>query len=129
MQLLSSNSNPSYLTHLYSTACFLWNLLTWVSCTSEVLISWDVQTDLLASKISITEEGYIPVVHSITYSGCGTMLGVLFQGHNISVITTYNVLSNTPIHSHPVEGLLAGTIWTHSEYVQSAVLGSGFITI
>jgi len=105
------------------------HLLTWVSRTSEVFISWDVQTGLLASKISLTEEGPIPAVHSITYSGCGTMLGVLFQNHNISAISTYNVLSGTPIHSHPVEGLLAGTIWTHDEYVQFTVLGSGSITI
>ena len=105
------------------------HLLTWVSRTSEVFISWDVQTGLLASKISITEEGSMAAIHSITYSGCGTMLGVLFQNHNISTISTYNVLSGTPIHSHPVEGLLAGTIWTCGECVQFAVLGSSSITI
>ena len=105
------------------------NLLTWVSRTSEVFISWDVQTGLLASKISITEEGPIPAVHSITYSGCGTMLGVLFQNHNISAISTYGILSSTLICSHPVEGLLAGTIWTHGEHAQFTVLGSGSITI
>jgi len=105
------------------------HLLTWVSRTSEMFVSWDVQTGLLASKISITEEGPIPAVHSVTYSGCGTMLGVLFQNHNISTINTYNVLSSTPIHSHPVEGLLANKIWTHGDYVQFTVLQSESVTI
>ena len=105
------------------------HLLTWVSHTSEVFVSWDLQTGLLASEISITEEGPIPKVHSITYSGCGTMLGVLFKNNDISTINTYSVLSNSPICSHPVEGLVAGTIWTHGECVQFTIFGSGSITI
>ena len=104
------------------------HLLTWVSSTSEVLISWDIQTGLLVSKIPITEEP-TPTVHSVTYSGCGTMLGMLFKNHNNSAITTYNVISNMLIHSHPVEELVVGAIWTCGEYVQFTTLGSGSITI
>ena len=104
-------------------------LFTWISSTSEIIISWDLQTGLMVSSIPITEEGPVLKARSITYSGCGTMIGVLFKKHNVSVIRTYNVLIGTPIYSHPVEKLVSDIIWTHGEGIQFTAVGSGSITI
>jgi len=99
------------------------------------LISWDLQTGVLASAIS-AEEGrhYNP----ITYSLCGTMFGVLIYSSNNPVIYsfddatihTYNALSGTRICSHPViKVLVGGGIWTHGERIRFATKTSRSITI
>jgi WD40 repeat protein len=68
-------------------------LLTWVG--SGVAISWDVHTGVAVSKITI-DKGF---AHSITYSVCGTMFGVLFSGAgNSTAIGTYHVHPSTPTH-------------------------------
>ena len=79
-------------------------LLTWTGASPESFVTWDLQTGVLASVISPTykrdHHGYL----SVAYSVCGTMLGVLVECNRSLVISTYNVLSGTHIHSYPVNG-------------------------
>ena len=62
----------------------------------------------------------------MSYSGCGTMLGVLFDNNTI---TTYNTVSGIHISSYSIPKPIAGTIWTHSECLRFATVESGSITI
>jgi len=100
-------------------------LLMWLGGDPRVFTSWDIQTGVQASEIPI--EGP-PHARSITHSGCGTMLGVLFHG-NPSVINTYDTISGTLMHCHSVEGVRAGTFWTHDNCVRFTTFRPGFITI
>ena len=109
---------------------FVWNkflfspdghLLTGCSSSPNCIVSWDLQTGGPISDIDI-EIG----CRSMSYSGCGTILGVLSRDNNI---TTYNILSGTQISSHSVPESVDGTIWTCGEYIQFAIAGSGSIDI
>ena len=92
-------------------------------------ISWDLQTGVPVSRISI-EWGNPPIrACSTTYSICGTMFGVLFKDENVSAIGTYNVLSSACIHHHPIEGEVIKMIWTHGECVQFATFVPGSIIV
>jgi len=62
----------------------------------------------------------------MSYSGCGTMLGILFNGN---IISTYNTISGICISSHSVLESVAGEIWTHGECLQFVTVESGSITI
>ena len=103
-------------------------LLTWVSFGGREFVSWDVQTGVLVSKISIEEKSALNV-HSITHSWSGTMFGVLSQDCSSTSIDTYNTPSCTPICNHQIKGLVIGTIWTCGECLQFATLQPGFITM
>jgi len=61
----------------------------------------------------------------MTYSGCGTMLGGLFDLE----IIIYNVLSGAQISSHSVNGWAVDTIWTHGKNLQFATTKPGSIAI
>ena len=63
----------------------------------------------------------------MTYSGCGTMIGLLFM--EVATITTYNILSGTRISSHSVKQATTPTIWTHDECLRFATMESTSITI
>jgi len=111
--------------------------------------SWDLQTGVPAGIISseqwererhdLEDSSYVggrggvtrsPL--SITYSGCGTMFGILFKRHNndhTTVITTYNVLSRASVGTYPVERPAAHMIWTHGECIRFAAFRPGSITI
>ena len=85
------------------------------------ITSWDFQTGGLISNIEVP--GWCS---SITFSGCGTMIGGL-SGQDTIVI--YNVLSGTQISSHSVQGSAIKPIWTCGEYLQFATIEPELITI
>ena len=90
------------------------HLLTGCSWDYDCIASWDLQTGGPISDFNIETKCL-----SMTYSGCGTMLGVLSQGYTI---TTYNILSGTQISSHSVPESVHDTIWTCDEYIQFATV-------
>ena len=99
------------------------HLLTGYSHMQNYIVSWDLQTGGLISNISMRGCGYHS---SMTYSGCGTMLGILFvMGH----IAIYNVLSGIKISSHSVQSPIVSTIWTYGECLQFATVNPGYIII
>ena len=62
----------------------------------------------------------------MTYSECGTVLGVLF---NTNTIVTYNTSSGIQISSHSTQQSTTITIWTLGKHLQFATVESGFIII
>ena len=90
------------------------------------IASWDLQTGGLISNLVIDGKGRYYM--SMTYSGCGTMLGCLFVEDDFSVLCTCNTLTSTNIASHSFKGKARG-IWTHGEFLQFAVLEDGGVTI
>ena len=92
------------------------------------LISWDLQTGVLVSAISLEQQTYPLYQSSVTYSASGTMLGVLHYSDYDSAIYTYNVFSGIHLCSHSFNGS-ALNIWTHGECLQFAMVGTGSITI
>jgi len=81
-----------------------------------VITSWDLQTGVRADNILTGEPLRAP---SITHSGCGTMLGVLFKDEDKApTINTYNMISGTLMFRHPVEGTDTGSIWRHGDCVR-----------
>jgi len=97
------------------------HLLTGYSHRYDCIVSWDLQTGGLISNISKCYP-----CESMTYSGCGTMLGGLFYG---GVIIVYNILSGAKISSHSVNELAVDTIWTHGKNLQFATMKPGSIAI
>ena len=68
------------------------HLLTGYSCQLNCIVSWDLQTGGVISNVSTQEYG---LCDSMSYSGCGTMLGNLFG----SKIIIYNVLSGLIVNA------------------------------
>ena len=105
-------------------------LLTWfgygAGSKRGKLISWDLQTGVRVSYIS-TEEGRGHC--QITYSACGTMIGILSYSFSDTTIDTYNALSGACISSHLIEGVVSGEIWTHGEHLRFATMALGSITM
>ncbi|KAF9642890.1 hypothetical protein BDM02DRAFT_3192519 [Thelephora ganbajun] len=87
-------------------------LLTSHSVNPTKFISWDLQTGILVSAISLGRWDYRTKCFSITYSACGTMFGALI-GHT---------------HTHRVEWRAVENIWTHGECLRFAVEKPRFIT-
>ena len=106
-------------------------LLTWLGRTSGNFISWDLQTGVPVSEITVGEGRSAQEARSITYSECGTMFGVLFKGRNATAIGTCKVSHSpeTQICYHSVEGPVIDTIWTHGECVRFATLEPWVINI
>jgi len=118
-------------------------LLTRLSEEPEEFISWDLQTGVPAGVISSDEaererhypgdhrerDRFTPEALSITYSGCGTMFGVLFKRRDVAVIVIYNVLSSASTGYYPVTGPVANIIWTHDRSIRFATFGPGSMTI
>ena len=86
------------------------------------LVSWDIQTGGLLSKISIQKHSHC---HSVSYSGCETMIGSLI-GHGNYTISIYNVLSGTFISSHIISHAVEA-LWTLGKYLQFATVEPGSI--
>jgi WD40 repeat protein len=103
-------------------------LLTWFVDSPEELISWDLRTGVQLSVIPLEPVSSIKECFSLTYSECGTMLGVVSSGDETPTISVYNVLSGTYRYSHRTGGVF-GEIWTHDECVRYATLEPEFITI
>jgi len=97
------------------------HLLTGYSWDPKCLVIWDVQTGGPINNISTSWHPGL-----MSYSGCGTMLGVLSDR---GTITTYNTISGTQLSSHSVPKPITGTIWTCGECLQFATVESGSITI
>jgi len=99
--------------------------LVWFSDTSEVFTSLDFQTGVQIGEIP-TEEHPL----SITHSGCGKMLGVLFEDHDHypSAINIYNIFSSTLIYRHPIERMYTDKIWRHDDCTRFITAGPGSIT-
>lgn len=129
--------DPVTLNQLYTLSCtavmILWTmivfspdscLLSGYSCVDNCIISWDLQTGGQISRIYTNETGQ--QCYSMTYSGCGTMLGGLFDKINIVI---YNILSGTCISSHSVQQSIVETIWTCGDYLQFATMEPESITI
>ena len=110
-------------------------LLTWFGYYNESsnprIITWDLQTGVVVSSIS-TEQEKASQGSSVTYSACGTMLGVSFHNSDNPddyTLSTYNTLSGTHIYSHSVKGEISNNIWVCGEHLQFATIGTGFVTI
>jgi len=99
------------------------HLLTGYSYRSDCIVSWDLQTGGLISNIDTSGTN---TCSSMSYSGCGTMLGGLFDKE---IIIIYNVLSGAQISSHSVNELAVDTIWTHGLNLQFATMKLGSIII
>ena len=97
-------------------------LLTGHDWMGDHIVSWDIQTGGLISDIST--QGHREC-KSMSYSGCGTMVGCLFA-RNIIIC---NVISGTYIYSHSVQQPNIRFIWTHGEFLQFAVVESRSIII
>ena len=128
------------------------HLLAQLSVRPGAFISWDLQTGAPISTIPLEqgrqrqfypissfqcqEERNTGVAASVTYSGCGTMFGVLFKSYDTNVIKsydtnvikTYKVVSGKQIYSRSV-GHIIGEIWTHGECLGYATLKRQTITI
>ena len=112
------------------TRCLIFSpdtsLLTWIGQDPDWIISWDVQTGVLVSTISLESMGDY---HSVTYSTCGTMIGLHSCNTSTSTISTYNILSGTHIYSHSVKRLKLEDVWTHGKCLRYGVMKSRTITI
>jgi len=118
----------------------------------EASTSWDLQTGVPAGIISseqyewerhhAEDSSYVEEMEevtrralSITYSGCGTMFGILFEYYDdcnsvvAAVITTYNVLSRASVGSYRVARPVDDMIWSHGECIRFAAFGLWSITI
>ena len=103
------------------------HLLTCVGIDAVDLISWDLQTGVSVSTISLeVKKG---TVRSLAYSPCETMVGVLSLSTGTATICTYNILSGTHIYSHQIQGQDLYGIWTDGENLQFSTFGLGTITI
>ncbi|KAF9791870.1 hypothetical protein BJ322DRAFT_1148662 [Thelephora terrestris] len=90
------------------------------------IVSWDLQTGGLICNLEIYpgEKSY----ESMTYSGCGTMVGTLFTDIDASIICICNILTSKNIASYLFKDG-ATDIWTHGEYLRFSTLGDQGITI
>ena len=115
------------------TKCLIFSpdtsLLTWIGCNPDWIISWDVQTGVQVKAISPEPLGTSAHYCSVTYSTCGTMIGLHSCNPSTSTISTYEILSGMHIYSHSVKELKIKEVWTHNEYLRYAVLKSRAITI
>ena len=98
------------------------HLLTACSSQQGCIVSWDLQTGGLLSKISTEKsDSYI----SMAYSRCETMIGCLFYGR---IIKIFSVFSGACIVFHPTKQSVKA-IWTCGEYLKFATVESGSIVI
>ena len=95
----------------------------------EQLTIWDLQTGCLLGTIPSTTT--TSVTNQWWGAACsmdGKMIAVIHQG-TITTISTYNLLSRTPIYTHQVSDGHVIATWTHGEYLQFTTLQPGSITI
>ena len=102
-------------------------LLTCIERDAVNLISWDLQTGVSVSTISLElEKG---TIKSLTYYLCRTMVGILSLSTGTATICTYNILSGTNVCSCSIQGLVLNKIWTDSKNIHFATFEPGTITI
>ena len=124
LKLLHTMHNPNSEGMYWDGAVFSPDscLLTSHAWVEECILSWDIQTGGLISDIST--QG-LRECKSMSYSGCGTMVGCLFT----QKIVIYNVISGTHISSHLVQQSDIEFIWTLGEFLQFAIIESSSIII
>ena len=107
------------------------HLLTWYGGDPQKLVTWDLQTGVLVSVISLKHKRDYDGYSSVAYSMCGTMLGVLVACGGNLVISTYNILSGTCIYSHSAHSVEGKPLemWTQGERLRFATLKSTSVTI
>jgi len=126
LQRLKSFRNPHFIANLLAFSPE-GRSLTCFDSTAGVITSWDLQTGVRANEIFTEGSLRAP---SITHSGCGTMLGVLFKDEDKApTINTYNMISGALMFRHPIEGTDISTIWRHGDYVRFAIVGSESTTV
>ena len=108
--------------------------LMWIGSNQGTFAHWDLQTGVLvgATSVETWEASPREGPRSVTYSGCGTMFGILFANtyDGTAIINTYKTLSHTPIHHHRLHGQIpVDDIWTHNKCLQYATFGPGSVTI
>ena len=103
-------------------------LLTWSGGGPQRFVTWDRQTGVLVSVITPTHKRDHDGYSSVAYSACGTVLGVLVECGPGFVISAYNVLSGTHIHSYSIKGKVLH-MWTQGDRLQFTTLDSMSITI
>ena len=98
--------------------------------------TWDLQTGGRINVIFSTPSLSSSRGFSSTYSADGRIVGVAYRDWgstftcNVTIISTYNLLLGTYIHSHRVsEGQFIAPIWTHGEFIRFASMKRGSITI
>ena len=99
------------------------HLLASYSHDKSCIVSWDLQTGGVVSRIGISET---ISCCSMTFSGCGTMIGSLFHGGTIMI---HNITSGTNIATHLVQESIGSTIWTLGNSLQFSTEELGSITI
>ena len=99
------------------------HLLASYSQKRNCIVSWDLQTGGVVSRIVMSETSSC---YSMTFSGCGTMIGALFHGGKIVI---YNITSGTNIATHLIQESIGSTIWTLGDSLQFSTRGLGSITI
>ena len=87
------------------------HLLTGYSLSDDCIMTWDLQTGGLLTNINTSGWGGCS---SVAYSGCGTMVGGVFDNTTIIIC---NVLSGTHAFSHEIPQCVAETSWAHGEHL------------
>ena len=99
--------------------------LTWYNCLPYRIISWDIHTGVLISKITLKQL----YSSDIIYSTCGTMVAVFCYKHGGITISTYNIISGTYIYSCSVNIQNLAGVWAHGECLRFAAKELGTLTI
>ena len=105
--------------------------LTFFGENEDRIISWDVQTGVLISDISLEQLSWPNKYHSeITYSTCGAMFGLFKYKLGTTTICTYNIISGTHIYSQSVEVKIKELVgvWAHGGCLQFAAKEPGIPT-
>jgi len=94
--------------------------------------TWDLQTGGQIGNIPM--ELYVPssLYFLSTYSMDGKMAAIAYKlsSNTDTVISAYNLISATHIHSHYVsEGYIVAQIWTHGQFIRFAAVKPGSIII
>ena len=100
------------------------HLLTLTFC--EWVATWDLQTGGIICDMKICER--IGFFRSITYSECGTMIGVLFNYPDSSTIYTFNILDGIHLASHSCKKQTK-KIWACDGYLQFVTMEEAAILI
>ena len=98
------------------------HLLTGFLHSGDCVISWDLQTGGLLSNIDTKKYGHCK---SLSYSGCGTVFGGLFERE----IVIFDVFLGTCRAAHSIQKDVYQSIWTLGEYLQFATVESTDSTI
>jgi len=122
-------------THLFSMDGWLslspdGRSLTWIDGDNGPT-TWDLQTGGQISATPLAPDTRSPSYFSSAHSMDGKIVAFAYRdSRNNTIISTYNLISGTHVHSHRVsEGQIVAQIWTHGESLRFATVKPGSITI